>query len=404
MGINININRLSRLNSANTEGLPLLILTQVESKDAKKAPQLIHNVKELHEKFKARSQIIDDATVVSTKGLYQLQVAEYLLSTDTSVLVYPTQGADVFSMTSDSLYVKDIGVLDYKQILAPYEFITKTPNTNITQLAKLVQSTGELALNLSAQLFLDLKLEPDTFNSDGSLATVHGVEPSPKIEVFTNSATVQFYSEITQKFVLNTEDYVGIPASAFVAARKAKLLKDKAPWYPVAGQTYGAVPEAIELYRTLSTFEKNELQSKNINVLTSKPDFGALFVSQNTLYTSESEYEPLNRSHVVTQALWIKRQVYNLLSAFEQLPSNTKTWTMIDLKLRTFFDEMFDSDGLEELAQILLGRDLTTEKELRQGKLNISVNYVPIRALETINVNINIVEDGIEYIEIGGII
>lgn len=425
MGININVNRINRLYEENAEGLTLLILTDVgKTEDNQNDIMRISSIDELHKNYEPVKIKVEDPEpedpenpgtieVISKKGLYQLQVAEYLLNTQTTILVYAVQVPTKFSIAADGKYIKDIKELGYKQILAPYTFVDGT-NTIPSELAKLVTPAPDDAdepqeyYNLSAQLYLDLNLdgaftENTTLNQN--LQTQLKSLAGPKIEVFANSGAVQLYSKVSPLPVFGEGGFIGIPASALVAARKAKILKNKLPHLPIAGQTYGAVPEVAKLYKRLSTFEKEVLQANNINVLTYKTGFGALLVSQNTLYNTPNKYEPLKRSHVVTQALWLKREVLNIIEGFEHTLSNTKTWSLIELSLEKLFDQVYDSDGLQERATILLGRATTSQEDLDKGKLNIVINYKPARALESIEVNINILEDTNEIIaDVGGIL
>lgn len=425
MGININVNRINRLYEENAEGLTLLILTDVvKTEDNLNDIMRVSSIDELHKNYEPVKIEVEDPDpenpenpgtieVISKKGLYQLQVAEYLLNTQTTILVYAVQVPTKFSIAADGKYIKDIKELGYKQILAPYTFVDGT-NTIPSELAKLVTPAPDDAdkpqeyYNLSAQLYLDLNLdgaftENTTLNQN--LQTQLKSLAGPKIEVFANSGAVQLYSKVSPLPVFGEDGFIGIPASALVAARKAKILKNKLPHLPIAGQTYGAVPEVAKLYKRLSTFEKEVLQANNINVLTYKTGFGALLVSQNTLYNTPNKYEPLKRSHVVTQALWLKREVLNIIEGFEHTLSNTKTWSLIELSLEKLFDQVYDSDGLQERATILLGRATTSQEDLDKGKLNIVINYKPARALESIEVNINILEDTNEIIaDVGGIL
>ena len=415
MAINISVNRLNRLHEASKDGLILLILTQVEAKDGVTVPTIVNSVLELHDKFEVRTSGSPAGPVLA--GLYQMYTAEYLLSTGATLLVYPTEAAGAFTINTDGPNLLDIEELDYKLILAPYTFI-EGEGANIKELAKLVQSTDGTGsttgcLNLSAQLFLDLKLD-GIFGSNAyaqlTTATktlLNSIRSTAKIEVYANSGPANFYSKVTGLPAFGTQGFVGVPASAIAAARKAKLLRDKMPFIPVAGKDNGTVTEITTLYKKLSTFEKEGLQANNINVLTTKLGLGPLFVSQNTMTPSTDPYEPLRRSHAVTLALWFKREVVKAAYEFEHTPNNTKSWALLELKLRKLFDDIYESDGLEERAEILLGRATTSANDIKAGKLNIIINFIPVNVLREININLNIIGIGetntIETVVGGGI-
>lgn len=225
--------------------------------------------------------------------------------------------------------------------------------------------------------------------------------------MYANSGPANFYSKVTGLPTFGTQGFVGVPASAIAAARKAKLLRDKRPFIPVAGKDNGAVTEITILYKKLSTFEKEELQANNINVLTTKLGLGPLFVSQNTMAPSDDPREPLRRSHAVTLALWFKREVVKAAYEFEHTPNNAKSWALLELKLRKLFDDIYESDGLEERAEILLGRATTSADDIKAGKLNIIINFIPVNVLREININLNVIGIGetntIEAVVGGGI-
>jgi len=411
MAINISVSRLNRLHEASKDGLILLILTQVEAKDGVAVPTIVNSVLELHDKFEVRTSGSPAGPVLT--GLYQMYTAEYLLSTGATLLVYPTEAAGVFDISTDGPNLLDIEELDYKLILAPYTFIGD-PGTNIAQLAKLVQSTDSTGsttgcLNLSAQLFLDLKLD-GIFGSNAQLTTaakalLNQVRTTPKIEVYANGGPASFYSRVTGLPTFGTNGFIGVPASAIAAARKAKLLRDKMPFIPVAGKDNGTVTEITTLYKKLSTFEKEELQANNINVLTTKLGLGPLFVSQNTMVPGTDPREPLRRSHAVTLALWFKREVVKAAYEFEHTPNNTKSWALLELKLRKLFDNIYEAGGLEERAEILLGRTTTSANDIKEGKLNIIINFIPVNILREININLNVIGETntIEAVVGGGI-
>jgi len=405
MAINISVSRLSRLHEASKDGLILLILTQVKAKENVAVPTIVNSVSELHDKFEVRTSGSPAAPIPA--GLYQMYTAEYLLSTGATLLVYPTAGAGAFNINTDGPNLLDIEELDYKLILAPYTFI-EGDGANIKELAKLVQST-EGSLNLSAQLFLDLKLD-GIFGSNAQLTTaakalLNQVRTTPKIEVYANGGPASFYSRVTGLPTFGTNGFIGVPASAIAAARKAKLLRDKMPFIPVAGKDNGTVTEITTLYKKLSTFEKEELQANNINVLTTKLGLGPLFVSQNTMVPGTDPREPLRRSHAVTLALWFKREVVKAAYEFEHTPNNTKSWALLELKLRKLFDNIYEAGGLEERAEILLGRTTTSANDIKEGKLNIIINFIPVNILREININLNIISEinAIEAVVGGGI-
>ncbi len=83
-----------------------------------------------------------------------------------------------------------------------------------------------------------------------------------------------------------------------------------------------------------------------------KTGIGNLFVSQNTLYPYAvgEESNPLIRSHVVTEALYIKRLLKRVAEGLMYAPNNIKTWNTFSLKAKALFSDMQDKEGIEDFS------------------------------------------------------
>lgn len=380
MAININVQVARAVPQINTEGLTLVIF-----KNARKSAGVtdtiipINTVDELHTKF----DITANTTLAQQKELY---VAEYLVRAGVNLLCYPVAVAETIG-AGDITAISDIEVLDYKMIVAPYDFITAS---NVeTLLLKFVAEHD-------VQLFMDL--DPDTASSGVvAIITAIGTDASAKVELFTNAGMPSFvsryYDEIPGDFD-SINDFFGIPASAAAVARKATILKTGTPWLPVAGETYGLTTEFTKIYKKLTTAEKEAFQSKNINVLFLKTGLGNVFVSQNTLYIHDEDDKanPLIRSHVVTEALYIKRILKRLAETLKYTPNTLKTWNNFSLKAKALFDKMLDQEGIEDYS-VQVGRGITmTEEDITNGIFKATVTFLPPRVIETVTFNIVIQE------------
>jgi hypothetical protein len=324
-----------------------------------------------------------DPFVAAAKELYAL---EYLLSAGVSVLAYPVVSLGTFSAT-DAGNVDDIDILQYRMICMPYAYI-EAGNLEDAMTVIIAGTGGDVGLD--AQLFLDLA--PDTDSSSIPAVT----NSSPKIELFINAGYLEFAPRFTSALV-TTEgsiNFEGIPASLAALAKKAELLRTSSPWLPVAGERNGKVTEFLSLSRNLSTVEKELFQAANINVLVSRVGIGPLFVSQNTQYSGEGTLE---RSHVTTTALVIKRFLYQVALSTEHLPNNQKTWTSVTMKLRSFLQNMLESEGITSF-QVACGEGLTmTEQDVIDGILKVSVNFMPISVVENITFNVVIRETNSQF-------
>jgi hypothetical protein len=252
-------------------------------------------------------------------------------------------------------------------------------------------------LGIDAQLFLDLALD----TASGSIPDLG--EDSPKIELFINTGYLDFSSQFVTTIDFsagNESSFEGVPASLAALVRKAKLLRDETPWIPVAGEKNGLVSEFVQLGRELTTAEKTAFQAANINVLVSKVGVGNIFVSQNTMYGSEGS---LLRSHAVTVALQIKRDLKDIAEGYYFYPNNQKTWDSVSLRLRAFLQEYKDSDGITRYS-IAVGENVTmTAQDVLDGKMIVALSFLPISVIKDIVFNIVISETSDSYdVQISG--
>lgn len=397
MAINVNISVAPAVKQPNDVGLTLVIFKNALLKAASENPIRINTIKELETAFQAPT------TMVQFKELYS---AEYLLRAGVNLLCYAVDTPGTFD-EDDAANISDLEVLDYKFIVVPYSFVSGSGESIIWD-----DDLKDLVDDNNIELLLDLT----PFVNESAAADIVAEFSSPKISVainsgFTGIESVFDTSEIDEDLDISEEllatpgvyaeatDYVGIPASLAILARKAKLLALETPWIPVAGEQYGVVPEFISLFRAISTVEKEAFQALNINVLTNKIGVGNLFVSQNTMYSSDkaTSIHPFYRSHVITEALWIKRQLIRIAESMLFQPNNRKSWDTVSLRMKSLFGTILNSDGIENY-QVYIGKDITmTESDIANGIMKAAVSYLPIRVIESVEFNITIKESENTY-------
>lgn len=390
MAINVNVRVARAVPQVNTEGLTLVIF-----KNARKSASVTDTIVEVNtlDSLYGNFDSTANTTLVQQKELY---IAEYLIRAGVNLLCYSTDVAGTID-ADDIAEFDDIEVLDYTMVVVPYDFISAdNPESLLLAFAK----ANDI------QLFMDLDPESDS-TTVAATVTALGTNVSAKLELFTNSGLARFgsgYALVPAEFDVD-KDFFGIPASAVAVARKAILMKDGTPWLPVAGETYGMVNEFSSLFTRLSTAEKEAFQAANINVLLTKTGIGNLFVSQNTLYPYAvgEESNPLIRSHVVTEALYIKRLLKRIAEGLMYAPNNIKTWNTFSLKAKALFSDMQDKEGIEDFS-VQVGKGITmTEQDIADGKFKAVVTFLPIRVIEDITFNIVIQEMADAYqVEIVG--
>lgn len=374
MAINFNIQVARAVPQVNNESVTLVIFRNARGFTT---PTRVNTLTELYA----------DATAPTTIAqVRELYVAEYLLRAGVNLLCLST--ATVDEITQADIDELDLAVVDFKLVVVPYYLIDlDTYNTDEPYLLE------DFIKDNDVQLFLDLDPDMTGVNAATIINEFNTlVGATSKIELFYNFGLATFnsnYVVAANDFPLDFDtDFYGVPASALVVARKAQFLNDGTPWLPVAGQTYGAVTEVTKLYKTLKTTEKALFQAADVNVLHSKVGLGNLMVSQNTLANDTV----LVRSHVVTEALYIKRRLTAIAENLKFLPNNLKTWTSFELKAADLFEKLLAADGVEEYnVSAGLGKTMT-QQDIIDGKFVASVSFLPIRVIEEITFNITIQE------------
>ena len=385
MAINFNIQIARAIGQVNDESLTLVVFQNARGFTT---PTRVNTLAEL------TAGATTPTTIAQARELY---VAEYLLRTGVNLLCYSTATAESIA-AGDITAIEDVETLNYKMVLVPYKLVTDDTFDSVALLEAFVATED-------VQLFLDIDPTESIATTNAIEALVDAIKAdltalsarSAKIELFYNFGLATFEtnfpianSNFPTEFVAG---FYGVPASALAVARKASFLNSGTPWLPVAGQTYGAIPEVTTLNVKLSTAQKEALQAEGVNVLHTKVGLGNLLVSQNTLATEEV----LTRSHVVTEALYIKRRLTTIAEGLLYLPNNLKTWTSFELKAKDLFGKIEAADGIEEYAvSVGLGQTMTPQ-DITDGKFIASVSFLPVRVIEEITFNIIIQETANQY-------
>lgn len=399
MAVNVEIKRkIEQANPLAENGLTLVILTSVKLKGALDKPRIFTSIADLYDIFEN-----SDGAEYIGKGNYQLLNAEYLLSKGVPIIPFKVGTYDTVK-TEDIAAIKSLFEdYEFKQVVAPYEYLKSENSVNILKLA-------ELSDELNIQLFLDVDpLEDNMASAIGVLNTVDlenniaPVDRKHRIDINLNGGLPLFKpvkaSELPEfgagiEKTENVEEnlkYYGVLAGTVKAAMKAQLLMSATPWLPVAGQANGAVSDIGKLFRNFTKKEKKQIQEKHINILMYKPGFGNLFVSQNTaLINTNSKSDPLMRSHVVTEAIWLSYVVEKIAEKFEHGLNVSSTRRQLETELRGMLDKIHKGNGFEEKALLSVEVD-----KLEKTKINVNIAYIPVRAIEQINITLYLTDEGI---------
>lgn len=386
MNVKINVNVEQLVPQVLEDGLVLVIL-----KDAiKKSEDVIvrlNSVEDLKENFDIN---VDNIKKISSFN--ELYEVEYLLRTGANVFC-TTEGVISELFLDENL--SNIEDLNFRFILVPYLKVDETTSA----LSPTEEDLFEFVNENDVELFLNLKHTVTADDLEGIIDSL-SEHLSYKVQLFKNFGLPRFRSvfDIPEELEdgvndFNTVDgFFGVSAATAAVARKSKLLNRGISWVPVAGEQYGLANEFFKLLESFSKLEKTELQANNVNVLLTKRGIGNMFVSQNTMLQLPdgvvNPRHPFYRGHVVTEAFAIKRELDRIANYALYRPNNSKTWTEVELKIKTLFKNLLEKEAVEDF-EILIGRGVTmTDEDIENGILKARVRYLPIRVIEQVEFNV----------------
>lgn len=387
MNVKINVNVEQLVPQVLEDGLVLVIL-----KDAiKKSEDVIvrlNSVEDLKENFDIN---VDNSKKISSFN--ELYEVEYLLRTGANVFCTTEVAINEASVaeTFDSINIED---LNFRFILVPnLKVDISTPSDYIEE------QLFEFVKKNDVELFLNLKHTVSSNELENIISTISGYL-SHKVQLFKNFGLPRFRSvfDIPGNLDDGVNDFnpekgfFGVSAATAAVARKSKLLNRGISWIPVAGEQYGLANEFFKLLESFSKLEKTKFQANNANVLLTKRGIGNMFVSQNTMLQLPDEVDnprhPFYRGHVVTEAFAIKRELDRIANYALYRPNNSKTWTEVELKIKTLFKNLLEKEAVEDF-EILIGRGVTmTDEDIENGILKARVRYLPIRVIEQVEFNV----------------
>ena len=399
MAIKINTTIHRAVPVINDDGLILAVLMNARQTDANGTvvtePEVlrINSLEDLTKNFAQSFAEGGEGSEVNTslQVLRELHALEYLLRGGANLLVLATEVVGTFSVTDAAkLRVEDV---TYKVALAPYHFISSSALDGLD----LIVSEGSELESVDATLLLDVLPTLPV----GQINNININQP--RISLNINSAIVPFTSvykwgeldyidfHVSSNGYDAETDFVGIPASVFVALREAINLNKGEAWVPVAGETTGIFTEATKVFRKFTTPEKNTFQAGHINPMVLKRGIGILMVAQNTSYKPADTRNPLRRKHIVSLVLAIKRRVRAISERFLFASNTSNTWDAYKLELDDYLGKLYRAGGLTEFKTVV-DNTLITNDDINNGIMRAYIEITPVGVVEGMEINIAIRE------------
>lgn len=390
MNVKINVNVEQLVPQVLEDGLVLVILKYAKTKNPTEDVIVrLNSVEDLKEKFKVND--INTTTSEKISSFNELYEVEYLLRTGANVLCTTTEAISEPSLKENLSNIED---LNFRFILVPYLKVDISIPSDYIE-----EHLFEFVSENDVELFLNLK---HTVTADDLEDIIDSLSEhlSHKVQLFKNFGLPRFRPVFDIPEELEdgvndfniSDDFFGVSAATAAVARKSKLLNRGISWIPVAGEQYGLANEFFKLLESFNKLEKTKFQANNVNVLLTKRGIGNMFVSQNTMLQLPSGVvnprHPFYRGHVVTEAFAIKRELDRIANYALYRPNNSKTWTEVELKIKTLFKNLLEKEAVEDF-EILIGRGVTmTDEDIENGILKARVRYLPIRVIEQVEFNV----------------
>lgn len=376
----------------------------------------INTIEELLENFKVVKEDVEEEIdginheLAAQNELYQI---EYLLSQGINTIVVSNAlKAGVTEAQLEELLgdQEDLG----------YNFAVGVKlHTNATILSGVTKAVKDFLFSKDIEVLTYVIQDSDYETYIKNINYLDSPAEYAKLSVSLNSILPNIISNYPLIPTDFSNNFHGVLPSYVTAVRKSRNFINGNPHLPVAGENTGLVPEAVRVHKYITTSIKEIAQAKGINVLVNKRGLGAYITAQNTMYPywlaipnwnkttmvdtngvikkstpgyREAARNPLIRSHVVTQALWLKPTIKTIADKMLFQVNNEKHWTQWQLQMETLFGGMQDKDAIETY-QVVTGLRVMTREDIRDHIFKGLAKYVPARLIEAIEVQVQLHED-----------
>ena len=184
------------------------------------------------------------------------------------------------------------------------------------------------------------------------------------------------------------DQYTGqkIWASPVYHAIERHLYCDGAYWIsePVAGIEKGAINESIDLAYKANHTERGNLLEKELNCVIVEPQ-GKYILTQ---YTTYKRLSVLKRLHVAKFIMYLKKTIPSILKDLLQRKATPFWIGQAQLRVNSLLNKFVE--GPTERYSILKSFTVHIEFDDTTSSMNVSIDIVPIRAIERINVVIGV--------------
>ena len=269
-----------------------------------------------------------------------------------------------------------------------------TPGIDLVNNSMLVNETIEM-VESERRDCLYIATLPDKDSNDTSTHASKDMLPINEIidsvDNFDSNYVATYYPWC-QYYDSENNAYIYLPPTKDVLRNMAYTDNAAYSWFPPAGINRGNV-NCVKAKKNVLIDESDEIYANRINVIKTFAQDGVKIWGQKTL---QKEDTPLNRIGVRRMMLYIRKTVRNsnLPLIFEPNDETTKT-RFLEI-VNPILNGIKNNRGIQEFKVII---DSSIEAKLRH-EMNVQVWIKPIGALEYINIDFMITDEGFDFGEV----
>ena len=268
-----------------------------------------------------------------------------------------------------------------------------TPGIDLINNSMLVNETIEMVENERRDCLYVATL-PDKNNGDSTHSRADMLPINEIVDSVDNfdSNYVATYYPWCQYYDSENNAYIYLPPTKDVLRNMAYTDNAAYSWFPPAGINRGNV-NCVKAKKNVLIDESDEVYANRINVIKTFAQDGVKIWGQKTL---QKEDTPLNRIGVRRMMLYIRKTVRNsnLPLIFEPNDETTKT-RFLEI-VNPILNGIKNNRGIQEFKVII---DSSIEAKLRH-EMNVQIWIKPIGALEYINIDFMITDEGFDFGEV----
>ena len=189
-----------------------------------------------------------------------------------------------------------------------------------------------------------------------------------------------------------TANYIWVPPSGKVAGAFARASQAGNFWTPPVGEPGGRLSGVIKTQFPSSRPTRDVLygDGNSVNPIINIPRRGVHIFGQRTLLRGES---PLSRLSVQLLAMGVKKDVSEILTAFNFRPNNRLLWDQIRSVIDPYLSDIQARGGIEAY-NVIVDETNNTPARIARRETWVSIPIVPVELSEVIVVNIGLTRAG----------